>query len=319
MKKKILFFLKILVSVVLISYLVTLIDKQELLDTFKNVKVEYVIVALFLLVTQVALSSLKWKFILRADDVKLPYGFLLKTYLIGNFISLFLPSSIGGDVYRIIALKGQDQGLAKSTSSVLFDRMTGLFALLSISLISYLFLPDSSYKGYLLLVYILGIMGFIVITQDRVIHYATSVNNKLVSKASRLLVSFKTYRKSIKTLVVTLFISFIFQFTIVVINKLYCMALGIDIPFLYLLVIIPLVYLTEVLPISINGIGVRDSAFVFFFTVLGYSSAEGFALALLVITMRYVAGLVGGSVLLYALMTNNLIKTSKTKLTSLCF
>ena len=60
--------------------------------------------------------------------------------------------------------------------------------------------------------------------------------------------------------------------------------------------VIPLVYLIEALPISINGLGVREGAFVFFLNQAGFSSEQGLALGLLVISVRYVFAVsLGGS------------------------
>jgi hypothetical protein len=44
-----------------------------------------------------------------------------------------------------------EKGFGKVTSSVLFDRVTGLFALLSIALFGYVSLPDSDYDLALIL------------------------------------------------------------------------------------------------------------------------------------------------------------------------
>ena len=89
------------------------------------------------------------------------------------------------------------------------------------------------------------------------------------------------------------------------------MALSIDIPMSQLIVIIPLIFLTEVLPISINGAGVRDSAFVFFFVMIGHTKEEGLAVGLLVIIMRYIGGLVGGSVLLSSIIHRHWLTASQ--------
>jgi len=93
-------------------------------------------------------------------------------------------------------------------------------------------------------------------------------------------------------------ISFLFQFNVVVGNQIYCAALDIDIPFGHLLVIVPVVYLTEILPISVNGIGVRDGAFALAFSMLGYKMEDGLAVAILVIFVRYGVGMIGGLVFL---------------------
>ena len=100
-------------------------------------------------------------------------------------------------------------------------------------------------------------------------------------------------------------IAFLFQFNVVVGNQIYCSALNIDIPFGHLLVIVPVVYLTEILPISINSIRVRDSAFAWSFSMLGYKMEDGLAVAILVIFARYDVGMAGGMLLLkYSLDTS---------------
>jgi glycosyltransferase 2 family protein len=89
----------------------------------------------------------------------------------------------------------------------------------------------------------------------------------------------------------------------VIINKLYCIGLNIDIGLKYLFMVIPLIYLTEALPITINGLGVREGAFVFFLSQEGYTKEEALGLALLVITMRYLFSLtIGGSLFLKVIL-----------------
>ena len=77
-----------------------------------------------------------------------------------------------------------------------------------------------------------------------------------------------------------------------------------------LLVIIPFLYLTEILPISINGLCVRESAFGFFFVLIGHTVEDGLAVSLLVIGMRYLLGLSGGTLLLFTLITSRASRTS---------
>ena len=86
---------------------------------------------------------------------------------------------------------------------------------------------------------------------------------RLLKKATISLVSFRMYRLDYGMLWRVLAISLFFQFKVVVINEIYTLPVFIDVPFGDLLVVIPLVFWTEVLPISINGIGVKDSALVF--------------------------------------------------------
>ena len=67
--------------------------------------------------------------------------------------------------------------------------------------------------------------------------------------------------------------------------------------------IIPLITLTEALPISINGIGVRESAFAFFFVMYGHTVEQGLAVSLVIVAERYLLGLFGGSLLLTSIIS----------------
>lgn len=306
---RVLFWLKVSVSVGLIYYLFTLIDLDRLLDQLRKVDFRYLVAALLLLLAQIAISSSKWHMILRSDGVLMRLAFLIKTYMIGNFLSLFLPTSFGGDIYRVLAVRGINRDLAKSTSSVLFDRLTGVLALVSICMIAYLALPDQPYEPVVLIGYVLGVAGFLIVSSDAAIRIINASKVALVRKIGKILGSFRNYRRDPRTLALVILLSFIYQLNIVIVNKMYTTALGLDIPFSVLLVIIPLIYLTEILPISINGLGVRESAFGFFFVLIGHTVEEGLAVSLLVIGMRYLLGLLGGTLLLLTLVTSRASRT----------
>jgi len=95
----------------------------------------------------------------------------------------------------------------------------------------------------------------------------------------------------------------VIQNNIIWLIKLYCVALNISIDIRYLYMVVPLIYLTETLPISINGLGVREGAFVFFFFQAGYTKEEALAVALLVVAMRYLFSMIiGGSLFFKAML-----------------
>lgn len=272
----------------------------------------YVAMTVVVSITMVMLSALKWKLILQSDSLTTPYPLLLKSYYIGNFLGLFLPTSFGGDIYRVYALSSINKGVGKVTSSVLFDRITGLYALLSIAVFGYVSLPHTKYNFALVLLYTGGIVIFFLITSTTSIRNVGASSARLAQHGAALLASFRSYRIDLRCFLKIIAIALLFQFLIVVNNKLYTLALAIDISFSQLLVIIPLVFLTEVLPISINGAGVRDSAFVFFFVSIGHTKEEGLAIGLLVIAMRYVVtGSVGGLVLLVSIVQRYLSTEKK--------
>jgi glycosyltransferase 2 family protein len=304
MKAHILFWLKIGVSVGLLGYLLTLIDLDHLLEQLRNLDLRYLLLAYVLLLGQIGIGSLKWQRILRSDGVVMRLAFLFRTILIGGFISLFLPTSFGGDVYRVVAARGVNQDLAKSASSVLFDRLSGFFALISICMVGYVALPEHPYGPLVAALYVLGVVGFLILSSDMAIGLIGAFRLAIVKKLAKILKSFRAYRSHRRLLAIVLLLAFAFQLNVVVINKIYTLALGIDISFSLLLVIIPLIYLTEAVPISINGLGVRESAFAFFFVMNGLTVEEGIAVSLLIVAERYLLGILGGSLLLASVISS---------------
>ena len=178
--------LKVCLSVGLLAYLFTLIDLDRLLEQLRQVDLRYLVVGLMLLLAQIGISSLKWQLILRSDGVSMFLPSLVKIYMIGNFLSLFLPTSIGGDIYRVLAIRGVNRDLAKSTSSVLFDRLSGVFALVTICMIAYLALPDQAYEPLILLVYALGIAGFLVVRSNAAIGIINASKVSLIRKLGKV-------------------------------------------------------------------------------------------------------------------------------------
>jgi len=290
--------LRIFVSVSLIAYLINLVDFGETLRRIGSVDLAIAWLAIPLLLTQVFLSAFKWQQILRLSDIVLPLPFLVRTYLKGNFFSLFLPTSFGGDVYRVVRINQASGRLGDSASSVLFDRLTGLFALVTLAVVASILLPDMEYRFPLLGGYLLGILGFLLLTSAAAIEWLDRRVPDRLAKFMHPLRAFRAYRGAPRVLCAVLAIAFVFQFNIVVVNEIFSTALAIDIEFLVLMAIIPTIYLAEVIPISINGIGVRDSAFVFFFSYVGHSQEEGLAMAFLVLIFRYLVGSIGGLVFL---------------------
>jgi hypothetical protein len=203
-------------------------------------------------------------------------------------------------------LKRYNLDLSKNASSVLFDRISGLLALISISLISYIVFYGGNISIIYTAVIIVILIAYFIITSELPILKSINTENRLAKFINGVLISFNRYKNNKKALLKVFIISFIFQFNIVLIVKLYCMSLDIVIDIQYLLMVVPLIYLTEALPISINGIGVRDSAFIFFFYQIGRTKEEAIAVSLLIIFMRYAFGLIfGGPLLLKTIWFGN--------------
>jgi len=312
LRTRLLFTLKLGISFGLLILLFRYADMSTVLQRLRGAAPMPLLLAFALLGVQILLSSTKWRLILRADGFDVEYLTLLKINATSSFASLFLPSSFGGDVYRVIALRSHTGGLVRSTASVLFDRGTGLFALVTIAVVSYQFYPDNSYAHAMVVGWAAVIALFALATSNRLLQSPLWPRLKPVQHMRSLLGTLRVYRKSGNLVLGAMALSLVFQLIMVVINLLYARALGIGIAFTTLLVIIPLIYLTEVIPLSINGIGIRDSAFIIAFAAIGRPAEEALAMSVILISMRYAFGFLCGSVVLTTILKGHSLNEQAT-------
>jgi uncharacterized protein (TIRG00374 family) len=289
--KKVLF--RITVSTALIAVLVYVLDFRQTIETLGQLNPKVLIAPACLLLLQTFISSYKWRCILLIDNAVIGLGYLFRTYFIGQFFSLFLPSSIGGDVYRVARIKDKVKSFTQRLSSVLFDRASGLYGLIVVGAFGAIGFMFSELIFVLIGLILVTPVMILILTRDSVIQTLADSDRHFIRSFGEVLSSHRRYLTSRKIWLV-LFISILFHTNVVFINYLYSQALGMEITILELFMIVPLIYITDMIPLSINGIGVRDSAYAFFFAALGYVPEHAFALSLLVLAMRYVVGAVGG-------------------------
>ena len=229
------------------------------------------------------------------------------SHLIGTFFNLFLPSSIGGDAYRVVDVGRRAGAGAKSFAAVFAERLAGFLALavwgLLFSAIGWSRLPDK--RILFLPVIVFGLMGgmvFAVVQRTWLVAVwqAFRLNrlHKLDAFLHRFLDSLAGYHADRKLIAVVFGLSLVFQ--MIAITTIFCIsrALHWDASFVYFCIFVPLITLGEALPISIFGIGVRDGLYVFFFAQAGAAREPALALALVYVLITIVYSLLGGALFL---------------------
>lgn len=305
--KKILFPLRLIISAGLLAFLYRRVDPAEFIAVFADVRILPLILLFVLLFLNTAISALKWKWLLAADEIELPLKSLIASYLVGTFFNMFLPSNIGGDAYRVYDIARHSRRTAHSFASVLADRLSGFVALVMIGfafgLLGLKLLPDPDVLWIPPLVMLA--LAFIIgaLLQQRLLRWIMGWPvfdrlGKIRGFAFGLLDSVQQYRRAPRLFSRIMGLSFLFQFSVIVCIYLLSEALKLDIPFVYLCVIVPFVLLVEALPISIYGLGIRDATYVFFFTRMELPEVHGLTLALAYVLATLLYSLSGGVIFL---------------------
>ncbi|MBI4200852.1 MAG: flippase-like domain-containing protein, partial [Chloroflexi bacterium] len=113
-------------------------------------------------------------------------------------------------------------------------------------------------------------------------------------RIGRIVASTSTCLQHPATVAWVLFYSIVFHLMVVLINYFIFLALGLNVPFVYCLLFIPIISAIQLLPISISGFGVREGAYVYFFGGVGLSSVEAIASSLVFWALVALVSLAGG-------------------------
>jgi uncharacterized membrane protein YbhN (UPF0104 family) len=251
------------------------------------------------------LSSFKWWTIAYSGGIKTPYPKALKAYFIGMFLNCFSFGMLGGDAARgILVAQGQPKK-TEGIASVAADRIHGLIVLSCIALVTSAIMgrdrvaPDLI---QLLLLLVVGCTAGWLIGPWLLPRLPFLKNSRIGNKLQQVMAIFP---RDPKTLLIITGISIVFHLTQISLHAVMAAGMGIHIPFTTLLLVIPFVNIVCSLPISWNGLGVREQAYTYFLmttpAIVSYEQAVAFgAIWLLAVT---VSSAIGGIV---AIMSGDL-------------
>lgn len=298
-RKGLLRLVRIAVSLGLLAVLYSRMDWERAGQVLRSVRFAFLPALVAILVLNSVLSAWKWKIILAADGIQRGLWPLLRVYLIGGFMNLFLPSTVGGDAYRIVTLAKSAGGAGRSMASVLADRLTGFIALSLLALVFGILQMDLLPSRWLLLLPLAATAGFV--TAGWLALYPGFLLRlslgrfRLGAKAAGFLEKLRgamhRYREAPGIYFRVFVISFAFQLLVVAFVGLLLRAIGCPVPPWALLAIVPMISLVEALPLSIFGLGLRDAAYVVFLKPVGVESSTALVAAAfyVIATVLYVS------------------------------
>src|SRR3954454_12233844 len=124
---------KLTVSLALFAFLFSRVDVARLWSVARQASVPWLVAALFVYGLTVVASTWRWHLLLSAQQVYLKRRTLFGSFLVANFFNNFLPSNIGGDVFRIRDTAPAARSVTLAATVVLMDRGIGLMALVLIA------------------------------------------------------------------------------------------------------------------------------------------------------------------------------------------
>ncbi len=311
--KRFKFLIKFLISGGLLWFLYSRIDTKALSEHLSTIKPLWLIFGFVFLFLNTFLSSLKWRTLLNADGFKTSLWRLFASHLTGSFFSLFLPSTIGGDAYRIADIGTETSKAARTAASVLVDRLTGFFALAvygfvaSFAVRAYVPNWDNSFLiiPAVALTAILAVLTALIC--PRFVKWCcrfvpgVKLRGKVTAIADQITDAVKVYFKRPATVAKVLLLSFIFQLDVILFVWAVTKAVAITVPFGTFFLFVPFITLMEMLPISVFGLGLRDFGYAWFMGAVGIAEPkdEAAAISLIYVVMTIIYVSIGGILFLF--------------------
>jgi glycosyltransferase 2 family protein len=264
--------LKVFVSAVLLFIVVEKTGIAMIFSTLRGISVPIFLVSSALYTFSLYISSIRWRLLLAG---RFDMRRLFSLSLIGSFFNIILPGIIGGDAVKAYYLYKDTGESTSAVASVFMDRYIGFAALMCLAISMFPFglhYFRGSFVEWLVpaivLLFFLG--SFIVFTQRM---------GKRFRFISGMYNYFERYVKHRGVITKTFFLSLLIQ--VIIIFSIYLLSLGlsIDLPFLPLLIFIPIISTVSMIPVSISGLGVREASCVVLFNYVGVGPVQATAIS----------------------------------------
>jgi glycosyltransferase 2 family protein len=291
LNKTLKFILKLSASTFFIGLLIIKVNWSESWQYLQKIEAWQIAAYLAVIFLSLFISAKKWQELCFFKDLRSSFFTFFKLYLTGAFINNFVPSTIGGDIFRAYQMGKKEKRYKEATATVVMDRFTGLLALMIMSPILYL-LNFSRVSGIYLIglsdAIILGaLFALIVFWKTKKAAWAQKFFSYLPDKAKIFLGELSVFGSDWKIFGRAMVYSFLFNLIGVgLANLILFWSLGININLLDYFSVIFLISIVASIP---AGVGLKEWAYIAFFAPLGISIPGAVMVAIL---NRFLQGLV---------------------------
>jgi hypothetical protein len=282
--KKIWLIIRIVISALLLFILFQLFDLSAIPALFRNIAGKNIIVTLLLIFLSVMVSTQKWKLLIYSQNLCVSFRELFFAYLTGHFFNNFLPSSIGGDAARVLYV-GKKRGLIPEfTASVIAERILATVSLSLLGLAGSLFSVHKNFTAVIILVsvfiasaglFVLLIIGYL----PPFLRQGFGTAGQKIRDASQ---SIRRIRKKPFSVIASFVFSIIFQIIVALVVFSILNAFNIThISFIDIVFITSAVSVLSMIPVGINGYGLREGSYVLLLASYGVGADTAVSISIL--------------------------------------
>ena len=287
--------LKVAISVVMLWLVFRRADIDELRQTVMSVPAWLAVAVIAGYAASLALNSCKWWLIARGAGIQAPYTKALRASFVGAFANLMGLGTLSGDVLRGLLLTAGSGKKAEGIASVLTDRLVGLAVLLLIGLVSTLFVRHEQLPSSVMALLSLIAAGIAVgwfVGPWFVLRYFPR-GNRFRQKVESMM---RVFPRSPSALLPVIGVAVVFHLSQITLAWFIGRQLSAQVTYAKMIANVPFVNILSTLPISWNGVGVREKAIVAFFCPDVFSEEQVLTFGAIWLLGLFGSSLLGGLV-----------------------
>jgi glycosyltransferase 2 family protein len=296
---------KLVVSAGLLYYLLANVDLERLWGTTRSASLTWLAGALLLYLGMIVVSAWRWDLLLRAQHITARFPTLVNSFLVALFFNNFLPSNIGGDVVRIRDTSRAAGSKTLATTVVLMDRGIGLLGLVFMAAVGATLAARRSDSigplGPGVLWAMLGVATAAaapaVLAPHRIGQLLSPLRRLhqdwVETRIERLTSGLARFRERPAALVSCFVGAILVQAVLVGFYAAIAYSIHLRVPVAHLAIVVPLSFVVQMLPVSVNGWGVRESTFGYYLTQIGLPLESAIALSFIGAVLMMIFSLSG--------------------------
>jgi len=289
MNKKITFVLRLAAGLAIIYWLFTFIGIDKIIGTLKQVNVFYVILSVPVLLLTFVMTSLKINFLLHGLKQHVSYLKLFKYSSLSNSLGLLLPGKLGEFSFAYL-LSREKLSLGASSAVIILDKLVMVFVIAFFAIIgTAIFFSNKLH--YMIMLILLVIAATYVFFSKPVRKIIRRLLGKYAEKFTGFYDAFfeltsNHQRQILKNLTATLLRLFLNTTAIWLI----LLSLDVNLPIWKLFIIKSTTVMASLLPITINGLGIKESVGVYLYTLLGVPAVKAASAYIIGWALDYLLG-----------------------------
>ncbi len=281
------FAIRLAAGVAVVAFLLWHYDLRSAFQLIRRERPIMFVATVALYISGQSMSALRWKLLARLNGLPGRYSQYLAYYFVGMFTNVFVPGLVGGDALRALYLGRQYRRIGPAFASVMADRGIGLLTLFWLAAIAALCTTRVRLPASVLHVTLaagaLSLLGYLSTPL-----LATAVSR--YTRLNRLLAPVIPYLCRPIALAPAIALSALLQLSLATCQYLLGIGLGLDIALTTFVLIVPITNVIASLPITINGLGMREAGYLLLLGMAGVSKEQAVALSIL----YFAASLTGG-------------------------